>query len=239
MHRVHAPMAAPPLATLSDAEAHHVTRVLRLGVGASVVVFDGRGREWSGRIASIAGKGVAVDLIEARVPVAEPAVNVTLAIGLLKGDGVDAAVRDATMMGAAALVPFVSAHVAVSGRAQRARSLGRWERIAVAAAKQSHRAVVPECRPVARLEDLLGETTVDLKLACVEPAHGHAEPVTDLPRPKQALVLIGPEGGWAESELNLARSAGARFIDLGPRTLRAETVPLAVLSALWTHWGYT
>ena len=150
----------------------------------------------------------------------------------------DAVVRDATMLGAAVVAPVLSAHVAVSGQARRAQSRERWERVAIASAKQCGRAVVPEIRSLARFEDVVADKTVDLTIVCVEPAHGVATAMADLARPKRALLMIGPEGGWSPAELELARGAGARFIDLGPRTLRAEAAPVVALSALWTEWGW-
>jgi 16S rRNA (uracil1498-N3)-methyltransferase len=226
------------MATLSADEAHHVTRVLRLDVGDELIVFDGRGREWLGRIASATRRGVTVALEVERTAAAEPPVAVTLAIGLLKGDRMDAVVRDATMMGVAVMAPFVSAHVALSSGARRARSVERWERIAVASAKQCGRTTVPEIRSPAGLEETLADRTVDLKLACVEPAHRGVRPYDGRVRPRRALLLIGPEGGWSPREIEVARTAGAEFMSLGPRIIRADAAPTVALSVLWTTWGW-
>jgi 16S rRNA (uracil1498-N3)-methyltransferase len=222
-------------------EAHHVTRVLRLGVGAAVVVFDGRGHEWDARIAAIDRRAVTIEIAAPRTPVAEPAIAVTLAVALLKGDQVNTVVRDATALGVAAIQPFVSSHVTVPERAWRDRSIDRWQRVAVSSAKQCGRAVVPIVHDVAAYPDVLERAAEDLVLCCVEPALGVALDVRTPPaRPAtgRAWLCVGPEGGWSEQELALMRRRAVTLVGLGPRTLRAEIAPTVALSALWTQWGW-
>lgn len=202
------------------------------------MLFDGRGHEWLGRVAGT-GRNVVVDVVAPRAAAAEPPVPVTLALAVLKGDQMDHAIRDATMMGAAAIVPFVSAHVAVAERAWRSRSLERWERVAVASAKQCARAVVPVIRPVARFDELLAGSQDGLRLLTVEPSRAAGAVLSaPLPLPGQALVFVGPEGGWSEDEIALATRQGCHMLSLGPRVLRAEAAPVVVLSVLWTWWGW-
>jgi 16S rRNA (uracil1498-N3)-methyltransferase len=239
MHRVHAPGAAPPSVAVSGDEAHHLSRVLRLRAGDAVGVFDGRGREWRGRVASIASTTVVIDSLEERAAAPEPAVEVTLGIARLKGDQMDAVVRDATMMGVRAIAPFVSAHVAAQGRARHDAALARWTRVAVASAKQCGRAVVPDVRPLASFEALVSAPSGEARIVCVEPAAGLHQADGTPARPGKALVLVGPEGGWTPAELDRARASGASFLQLGPRTLRAESAPIVALSALWARWGWT
>ncbi len=225
--------------TLPRGEAHHLARVLRLQPGAEVIVFDGRGHEWLGRVAQAGRPAVIVDVIAPRASIPEPPVPVTLGLAVLKGDQMDAAIRDATVLGATTIAPFVSAHVAVAEQAWRARSIERWERIAVASAKQCARAVVPSVKPVVRFGALLSESGASLRVLCVEPARSQGRsPEGPLPRPDAALICVGPEGGWATEEIALAERLGCRFLSLGPRTLRAEAAPIAALSVLWTWWGW-
>jgi 16S rRNA (uracil1498-N3)-methyltransferase len=224
---------------LPRGEAHHLARVLRLSPGAEVIVFDGRGHEWLGTIADVGRAAATIDLVARRTAAPEPPVPVTLGLAVLKGDQMDAAVRDATMAGAAVIAPFVSAHVAVAERAWRARSIDRWQRVAEASAKQCARAVVPAVRPVVRLDELLAAPAPGLRIFCVEPAQAAGGRIdAPLPKPADALVCIGPEGGWAPDEIALADGAGCRKLTLGPRTLRAEAAPLVVLTALWMWWGW-
>jgi len=220
-------------------EAHHLTHVLRLKPGAQVVVFDGAGGEWRGSVASAGRGGAAIDVGEAIVPIAEPPVRVTLAMAVLKGDQMDAVVRDATALGVVAIVPVVSAHVAVPARAWRSGAAReRWRRVAVAAAKQSKRAVLPDIAAVTPFEEVAARPDKSATIICVEPARGRSGRAASGSRPDAAWLLVGPEGGWAEHEVALALSNGAGALVLGPRTIRAELAPVVALSALWTAWGW-
>src|SRR6185437_4561173 len=120
-------------ARLDADEARHLSQVLRLGVGGEVAVFDGAGREFRARVETIARDGAVVRLIEEHESAPEPAVRVTLAQAVLKGEKMDDVVRDATMMGVAAIEPLVSAHTAAHLKPGHAPD--RWRRIAIASAK--------------------------------------------------------------------------------------------------------
>jgi len=223
-------------------EAHHVRNVLRLSAGAGVRVFDGRGAEWDARVDAMSRATVTVAVGTSVEPAREPPVRVTLAIGLLKGDQMDAVVRDATMLGAAAIVPMLSAHVAASWPAPRLESAReRWRRVAIASARQCGRAVVPEIAAAQSFDELLNGARESRVVMAVEPAAvGAAIDSGDqsATRPAAALLCIGPEGGWSEREIARAQTAGARVMHLGPRTLRAETAPVVALTVLWTEWGW-
>lgn len=246
MPRVYLPTLLPGT-TRIDVEgddAHHLVRVLRVRVGAAVDAFDGRGRAWRTRVDAV-GRGVVTLAVEADAPpMPEPPVRLTLAVGLLKGDQMDAVVRDATVMGASAIVPLHTDHVVVPARAWREdRGQMRWHRVAVAAARQCGRDVVPAILPVTTCADLLGSPAEAgvMTLACVEPAAATSAPVETWrgrPRPAAARVLIGPEGGWSPGEVEQLHAAGAHAVSLGPRTLRAEAAPTVALTLLWSVWGW-
>lgn len=227
------------MVALSSDEAHHLVRVLRLGPGDGVGLFDGAGGEWLGVVLTLDPE-VTIKVVDSVEPAAEPPVGVTLGVGVLKGGQMDTVVRDATMLGARAVVPLNAAHVAVTRRAWRSgESVERWQRVALASARQCRRAVVPVVAPVMRFERVFDEVSADVTLMAVEPSRAGVPPLGELgPRPARALVLIGPEGGWSDEEIEQARARDTRLFSLGPRTLRAETVPTVVLSALWTRWGW-
>jgi 16S rRNA (uracil1498-N3)-methyltransferase len=225
---------------LTPEEAHHLTHVLRLGPGAEIRMFDGRGREWAGRVASIDRRVVTIEVAREVAAVPEPPTRVTLGVGLLKGDQMDAVVRDATMLGVASIVPMATAHVALPKRARQSdAAIARWQRVAVASARQCGRAVVPTVSPITPFDALLTEAGHDVVIICVEPARAGANAGAAAgSRPSALLVLVGPEGGWSEEEVRFAIGRGARALHLGPRTLRAETTPVVALSSLWTRWGW-
>lgn len=240
--RVYAPAARDDrqIVDLPADEAHQLKHVLRLRVGDEVAVFDGAGREWAGRVAASGRNGVSVTLRHQIDPVPEPGICVVLAIGLLKGDQMDSVVRDATMLGVAEIIPMITAHVAVSGRARESeKATSRWSRVAIASARQCGRAVVPRIAQMSPFETVLRETARDQTVIATEPAVASAAVLLAPERPRAALVLVGPEGGWSREEIELALLEGARPRQLGPRTLRAESAPIVLLSALWTEWGWT
>src|SRR4029079_19275766 len=125
-------------ARLSEDEGRHLAQVLRLGAGDEIAVFDGSGREFRARVERVARDGADVRIVEEFTPAPEPSVRLTLAQAVIKGERMDDVVRDATMMGVAAIEPLLTEHVAAHIREGRAPE--RWRRIAVASAKQCRRA---------------------------------------------------------------------------------------------------
>lgn len=225
---------------LPDDEAGHLRRVLRVKAGDAVRLFDGRGREVSARVTSVGRDGVLVDAGDAVAPAPEWRVRVTLAQAVLKGDKIDDVIRDAVMMGVAAVQPLLTARTDVPAAAfTKGRRTERWQRIAVASAKQCGRAVVPSLLPPCTLSDCLGAAHPDLRLMLVEPAAAAAgaAPWTPAAAPQSAVLLVGPEGGWEEDEVARAVSAGFRPLSLGPRTLRADAAAVVALSVLQFAWG--
>jgi len=224
--------------TLGDDEAHHLRHVLRLAAGAEVQVFDGQGHAWSGTVAEATKRAVTI-AIDREVPaVREPPVRVTLCVGWLKGDQMDAVVRDATMLGVSEIVPMATAHVAVPKTAMRSDGLtDRWQRVAVASARQCGRAVVPAIGALTTFDRAIGESADSGRIICIEPPFATSSALPPAP-PPSARLLIGPEGGWSPDEIAAATRAGVSCLSLGPRTLRAETAPVVALTTLWNRWGW-
>ena len=235
--RFFAPSASAPgdLVTLPDDEAEHLTRVLRLAPGDRVRVFDGRGAEFESVVEAADKSGVRVRIGAPIASAPEARVAVTLAQAVLKGDKMDAVVRDAVMIGVAEIQPIVSARTESSTAAlERGRRRERWERIAVSSAKQCGRAVVPPILEPKRLEDVALPSPV---FVLVEPgaASGLSLGESEMPAAGRASVLIGPEGGWTSEELDHAATIG-RLLTLGGRTLRADAMALVALAALFARW---
>jgi 16S rRNA (uracil1498-N3)-methyltransferase len=227
---------------LPEDEAEHLVRVLRLGVGDEVDVFDGRGGLWRAEVVHASKKSAAVRALEPLQPARELRVPVTLVMSVLKGDKMDDVVRDAVMLGVTAIRPVISER-AETGMAVMARSnrIARWQRIAVSSAKQCARAVVPPVHQAMSLESYWRERTEPLtsRVMCVEPAAaaGAVVSVTDVPKAGGVHVVVGPEGGWSVTEISAAEETGAILMSLGSRTLRADAVPIVALTALLTTWG--
>jgi len=243
MHRFFAPALDPgdETATLPRDEGEHLTRVLRLGVGDTVSVFDGRGHEFLAKVANVARRDVRVQILSRVEPAPEPAVALTLAQAVLKGDKMDEVVRDAVMLGVAAIQPIVTRRTEATVAAlMRSARVDRWQRVALASVKQSRRATLPHVRMPLALESYLGDPPQALRIMLVEPsAAGDAESLSALqaePIPPDAALIVGPEGGWSETECAAARTAGVRLVTLGHRTLRADAVAIAAVSVLQFLW---
>ena len=243
MHRFFAPSLDPgdETTTLPREEAEHLTRVLRLGAGDTVAVFDGRGHEFVARVASAVRREVQLQIVSRIEPVAESAVALTLAQAVLKGDKMDDVIRDAVMLGVSAIQPIVTkrSETTIAALLKGAR-IERWTRVALASVKQSRRAVLPEIRLPLMLDMALQEPPTELRLMLVEPsASVEVEAMSALQgatAPADATLFVGPEGGWAAEEWTAAAASGVRLMSLGARTLRADAVPIAAISVLQFLW---
>lgn len=240
LHRFYAPALDPgdDLVALPRDEGEHLTRVLRLGVGETVAVFDGRGHEYAARVVAAARRDVRLQLLTRVEPAPETRVACTVAQAVLKGDKMDEVIRDAVMLGATAIQPLVSRRTETTvGALLRGARLERWRRIALASVKQCRRATLPDIRTPLTLDTYLDEPSATLRLMFVEPS-ATASParLRSLAPPLDAAVLIGPEGGWEPAECAAAEAAGVRLVSLGPRTLRADAVAIAALSVLLFLW---
>jgi 16S rRNA (uracil1498-N3)-methyltransferase len=222
-------------------EARHLTRVLRLRAGDDVAVFDGRGVQFRARVEAAMRDTVSLQLLEPLPVPGRLATAITVAPAVLKGGSMDEVVRDATMMGASAIEPLLTAHTDVKiAVAMRPATLERWQRIALAAVKQSGRVTLPRVDPPRALGEWLATSEINVKLLFAEPsADAQVRSMRSLlaePVPAAAAVLFGPEGGWAAADVTAALDAGCVPVTLGPLTLRAESMPVAALAALAAVW---
>lgn len=227
--------------TLPRDEAEHLTRVLRIGVGDTVAVFDGRGREFLARVAAARRRDVRVELLSPVEPAPESAVSITLVQAVLKGEKMDDVVRDATMLGVSAIQPVVTKRTETSvGALLRGARPERWRRVALASTKQSRRAVLPAIHTPLAFEHFLEEPRPSLRIMLVEPSAEvrsvSMRTLRERSTPHDVALVVGPEGGWDAAECERAASVGMCMMSLGSRTLRADAVPIAALSILQFLW---
>lgn len=236
-HRLYHP---PPLdagrtVRLDSDRAHYLTRVLRLRRGEQIVCFDGSGRAWPATLVEATTRSAKLELGEplAAVPAPEPPIH--LALGMLKGAAMDAVMQKATELGATDLWPLRAERSNVPGDPARlTRRHAHWQRIMERAAEQCGALHLPYLHPPRELADFLAEPP-PARWILLDP--GAPTLPLDLPRSATGL-LIGPEGGWSDTERHAAAAAGFQPFGLGDRVLRAETVPLAALSALRHGWEW-
>ena len=216
------PLSEGVAVDLDGAQANYLGNVLRLGVGAELLVFDGGSGEWLARIVETGKKRMTLTVgLRTRGPETIP--DVRLAFAPVKRAQTDWLVEKATELGAAGLQPVMTQRTV----AERVK-LERLEAIAIEAAEQCGRTRLPEIMEPVTLKQLL--TASDRRLYFADETGG--EPAAHAFAAGPATILIGPEGGFTEEERALVRAApGSMPISLGPRILRAETAALAALAA--------
>lgn len=227
-------VASPPVSrrriVLPASAARHV-QVLRLPPGAPLVLFDGGGCEWPAQVTRITRSEVEVEPAEPRRVDREIGIDVTIAIGMPANDRMDYVVEKATELGAAGLQPLVCERSVLRLAGERAaKKVAHWQGVAVAACEQCGRNRLPRIEAVRSLPEWLG----GLPPAAEGEARWLLSPgaAPPPPAPRAATLLSGPEGGLAPDEEAIARSRGFVPVGLGPRVLRADTAPLALLAHL-------
>lgn len=224
-------LEAGQLIDLPPGPARHA-QVLRVQPGDPLLVFDGRqDLEWQALVMAMGRSSVQVRLQHARPVAAELAQPVRLAVVMPANDRMDFLVEKATELGASAIQPLMSERSVLRLSGERAdKKRAHWQGVAVAAAEQCGRVRVPQIEPVAALPawlERLPPTEADTRwLASPGAERGGAAPAGAL------TLLTGPEGGLSPAEEERAVAAGFRRIGLGPRILRADTAPLALLAWL-------
>lgn len=228
--------------TLSADEVRHGRDVLRLRPGDEVYVFDGEGKEFRCALREYNRDSAALDVVEEVEPAhPESPLDLTLAISLLKHDKFDLVIQKSTELGVTRILPIESqrADVKLRDAEDERKRLIRWQRIALEAAKQSGRARVPEISAPLTFESLVEQaaTNETIGLMFSERDGDSLSPTVKDLHARRVVAVVGPEGGWLDEEIELARENGWLIVTLGGRTLRAETAAIAVIALLQHRFG--
>ncbi|MFY0564393.1 16S rRNA (uracil(1498)-N(3))-methyltransferase [Archangium lansingense] len=228
------PEPAPPEVTLSGERRHYLVHVLRLVEGSSLEVFDGAGRAFEARVASLDADAVRLVLGEARhTPPPRP---LHILQGLPKGDKLELVLQKGTELGATAFHPVATARSVVKLEPKRAEErTTRWTKIVEEAARQCRRNDMPIVHPPRPLVDAarsLAPGTTLLVLDEEESAVPLSEAFRSCAPGSPVALVVGPEGGLAREEVSALRALGARPVTLGRRILRTETAALAALAVM-------
>jgi 16S rRNA (uracil1498-N3)-methyltransferase len=222
-------------------EVAHLTRVLRSGPGAQILAFDGLGHEFVATVERLEADGAVCQIISYRDVRPTQTVSITVGQGLPKVDKLEWVIQKTTELGAAAIVPLMTARaVPQLGAAHLPAKLARWERLAREACKQCGRAAVPRLHPPTSLQTFF--TTFqrsDLKLVLWEGEKTRRlRSVLAASAPvASAAVVIGPEGGLTPEEVAQGESYGFLAVRLGERILRTETASVVAVALLQYHFG--
>jgi 16S rRNA (uracil1498-N3)-methyltransferase len=220
-------------------ETHHLTRVLRLQPGTLVQAVDGQGHELTVRLVRVGPRAAEGDIVDRAVRATESPFPLTLAQGLPKGSKLETVIRMATELGIVLVVPLLLERtVARPDPKESSHRMLRWQRVAKEAAKQSGRGTIPDVRAPITLDEWLDEPHAPGLLVCLwegEPVPlSRVLPATAPPR---ATVVVGPEGGLTQKEVDRVRAAGAVVGGLGPRILRTETAGPIAVALLQSRYG--
>ena len=226
---------------ITGKKAHHLTRVLRLGVGEPVVLFDGRGREFPAEILEVGRQLIRFKVSAGKGVDRESPLSLMLALGLPRPGIMDLIIQKVTELGVNEIVPLRTERAQrwLAGEKDLSR-INRWGRIAQEAARQSGRNMVPRIWPLSDFPQLLQQTAdTELKLFCWEEEEKEnlRQALEAKGKARQACVLIGPEGGFSAKEAEEAASAGFQSISLGGRILRTETAAIVVIGLIQYELG--
>lgn len=223
---------------LDSDKARYLSRVLRLHVGDNVSVFDGGGNEFAATISEMGKTAATLRILEKTATATESGLRVHLVQGVSRGERMDFVVQKATELGVKRISPVLTEYGVVRLDASRAeKRRDHWQKVAASACEQSGRVRLPLIDTPIPLKNWFGskpkqvDTELILQLGAPTPLAKIDAPVT------KACVLIGPEGGFSNSEFEHADAAGFRPVSLGPRVLRTETAAIATLAILQSLWG--
>lgn len=223
--------------TLPDTTFRHAVQVLRLGVGEPLILFNGEGGEYAAQMGNISKRSASVLIDSFSALDTESPVHLTLVQAIIKLDKMDFALQKAVELGANTIQPLITQRSVVRiGKEQVDKKLQHWEGIVVAACEQSGRTRMPSVQAPLTLERWLETpcTGTRMILAPGDFPRINALP-SDLPTP--IALLIGPEGGFTDEEVETCVQAGVMPVSLGPRILRAETASIAALALLQHRFG--
>lgn len=236
---VDSPLCAGSDLPLAEPVRRHATQVLRLKPGDDVVIFNGDGSQYPGRLYAADGRTVGVRLAHRESPRRESPLRATLVQAVARGEKMDWIVQKATELGVTRIVPVATEHSEVKlDERRRATRHAHWQAVAIAACEQCGRNRLPEILAPAPLAAWLDPARTDVPNERWMLHPGATTRVRDLDTSLAAISLaVGPEGGFGPRDLELLRAVGYRGLGLGPRTLRAETAGVAALAALQSRCG--
>lgn len=222
---------------LDEQASHYLSRVLRMAVGDKITLFNGEGGEYEAVIEQITKKFIQVAVAKFSSRDAESPINITLAQGLARGEKMDLIVQKAVELGVKHIVPLITerCNVKLDGSREEKR-VQHWQSVAISACEQSGRNFVPSVSAPITLQNWLPQAKAD-KCFVLSPHVANKLPEEKLKPGANIILLIGPEGGLSDVEVDAAIKSGFLPLNLGPRVLRTETAPLAAIAMLQTKYG--
>jgi len=222
---------------LDSNATHHLVRVLRAKVGDTLTLFNGRGGEYQAVISHIDKKRVEVNILSFSAREVESPIHIQLAQGIARGEKMDFIVQKAVELGVTAIIPLMTERCNV--RLDKERFLNRldhWQAVITSACEQSGRNRLPSLIEAKTFHEWLASVPADHYRFVLSP-HVEKKWPADIPHASNIVILIGPEGGLSEAEVELAVKNGFMPLNLGQRVLRTETASIAAIAALQSRYG--
>ncbi len=221
---------------LSREATRHLVTVLRAKAGDKVILFNGQGGEYAATLVTTGSKNSTVQIESFEQTERESPLKIHLGIGISRGDRFDHVIQKATELGVSEVSPLYTERTEVRLKGDRVeKKLNHWRQIAISACEQCQRNTVPPIHPPQNLSQWLTDIDCEQKFV-LHHRSDHALSV-NTPPPNSVALLVGPEGGLANLEIDQANEADFQHLTLGPRVLRTETAPLVALSVLQFVWG--
>jgi len=237
IHRVHSFEKLEPggEVLLDAAISHYLARVLRVVAGQALVLFNGDGHDYAATVEKASKNGILAS-ITARLPaIPESPLHSTLVQSLARGERMDYALQKATELGVTVIQPVESVRTEVRLKPEKIPArMGHWQKVLISACEQCGRARVPELREPMDLVDWVGSPSDGQRLVL---APGESRPLAQMELSAAVQLLVGPEGGFEDQELELLQRSGVQAVSLGPRILRTETAGPAALAILQAMMG--
>ncbi|WP_438951668.1 16S rRNA (uracil(1498)-N(3))-methyltransferase [Porticoccus sp.] len=231
------PLAVDTEVSLDEKSTHHLTVVLRLKAGASIVLFNGSGGEYTATLCEHAGKQARALVTDFFDIDRQSPLYISLGIGLSRGDRMDSIIQKATEVGVSEITPLFTARSEVRLKGARAnKKIRHWEQISINACEQCYRNIPPIIHDPVLPDQWAQSLYTDKKLVL---HHRSNQTVFELrnQKIKSAALLIGPEGGLTDDEISSSLQSGFEALTIGPRVLRTETAPIVAITLLQSLWG--
>ncbi|AVT46986.1 16S rRNA (uracil(1498)-N(3))-methyltransferase [Shewanella baltica] len=230
------PLAINQQLNLDEDGAAHIGKVLRMGNGEHISLFNGDGHDYLAKIVDAGKKHVTVKLLSCEANLSESPLNLHLGQVISRGDRMEFTIQKSVELGVNTITPLFSDRCGVKLNGERLeKKIQQWQKIVVSACEQSGRSQVPVVRPAMDLHDWCSEPTSALKLN-LHPRAAHGINGLDLAHTRVRL-LIGPEGGLSAEEIAMTETYQFTDVLLGPRVLRTETASLTAITALQLRFG--
>jgi 16S rRNA (uracil1498-N3)-methyltransferase len=221
--------------SLPEAAHRHAVQVLRLKKGALINVFDGQGQEYEATLEQVSKRESVAVLGHKIESQNESPLEITLIQGISRGERMDYALQKAVELGVNKIIPVITERCNVqlsNGRAE--KRLIHWKGVMVSACEQSGRCVLPELMTVMSLDEAMSINQQSSRIV-LDPLAKQG--FTTLEKQQKISLLVGPEGGLSEQEINVVTEHNYQTVNFGPRILRTETATVAAIAVMQTLWG--